>query len=435
MASFESWGRFPKVNQKVISPAWISDIALEHNNYPVLSRGLGRSYGDACLNDGGTLIATHRLNRFHSFDPQSGLLSCECGVTLEDILDIAIPKGWFLPVTPGTKYVTVGGAIANDIHGKNHHREGTFGRHVVQFRLLRSDGQLLVCSSDKNANLYSATIGGLGLTGIIIDAVIQLKKVASAYIEMDSIKCRNLDEFFEISRDSDKEYEYTVSWIDCLSRGTSMGRGIFMRGNHCLDSGKIAFKRKQKLKVPFDLPGFALSTASIAAFNFLYYNKQQSRHVHSLAHYDPFFYPLDTVIDWNRIYGKRGFLQFQCVVPDDNNNQSIRTILKTIVDSGQASFLAVIKEFGTIPSPGLLSFPRKGVTLALDFPLKGQSTLDLFGRLDDIVADAGGALYPAKDATMTGPHFRQYYPAWRELASLVDRKFSSSFWRRVTCDV
>lgn len=433
MSLFESWGRYPKVVQTALTPAWTTDIHLREYGHSMLPQGQARSYGDCCLNDKGTIVSTRSLDRFVSFDPRTGILACESGVTLEAILDLVIPHGWFLPVTPGTKFVSVGGAIANDIHGKNHHREGTFGCHVLSFRLLRSDGELKHCSPTENSDFFRATIAGLGLTGLILDVVIQLKKISSAWIDMDSIQCRNLDEFFAVSKESDTDYEYTVAWIDCLAKGSSMGRGVFMRGNHSTVQIDPPRKKKQVLSVPVDLPGWTLNTASVSAFNFLYYNKQLQRNVHKRVSYEPFFYPLDSVLHWNRIYGKRGFLQFQCVVPSDPEQRAIRTILKTIVDSKNASFLAVLKEFGDISSPGLLSFPRKGVTLCLDFALAGQSTLDLFRRLDDMVADFDGAIYPAKDATMSAKNFQRYFPRWRELNEFIDERFSSSFWRRVTC--
>lgn len=433
MSTYESWGRFPKVSQDALAPAWLHEVSLTGVEGTLLPYGQGRSYGDSCLNDGGTVVSSENLRRLISFDPESGVLECEGGVTLEEIIDFGLPRGWFLPVSPGTKYVSVAGAIANDIHGKNHHRAGTFGRHVLSFRLLRSDGSITVCSPHSERELFSATVGGLGLTGFILSTTIQLKKVAGGHIDVESIKCRNLDEFFDHSSRSDVDFEYTVSWIDCLAGGDSLGRGIFMRGNHSEETKPIK-KRPQVLAVPFDLPGFTLNRLSVQAFNFLYYNKQTSPVVKSTVPYGPFFYPLDSVRNWNRIYGKRGFLQFQCVVPSSNNNAAIRTILETIVRSGKASFLAVLKEFGDIPSPGLLSFPRKGVTLCLDFPFAGEGTLKLFSQLDSIVAEVGGAIYPAKDATMSGEHFKQYFPKWKEFSNHIDPKFSSSFWRRMQCE-
>ena len=432
MSSFESWGRFPKVDQKVHSPSWVSDGVLPPGTDLLLPYGQGRSYGDACLNDGHTIISTERLNRFISFDAESGVLECEAGTTLEAIIDFALPRGFFLPVTPGTKFVSLGGAIANDVHGKNHHAAGTVGCHIERFTLLRSDGTVTTCSPSEHRELFAATIGGLGLTGIILTAAIRLKRVKNAFIDLESVKFSSLEEFFQISADSDKNFEYTVAWIDCVASGASLGRGIFMRGNHSIVEREAPPKRRPVLSVRFDLPSFALNRLSVSAFNFLYYNKQRERVTRVVQYYDPFFYPLDAVHHWNRIYGKGGFLQFQCVVPSGENNRAIRTILDTIVESGRASFLAVIKEFGEISSPGMMSFPRKGVTLCLDFPYSGAPTESLFCRLDGITREFGGALYPAKDAMMSGESFRQYYPRWEEFSRFIDPRFSSSFWRRVS---
>lgn len=412
---------------------WPGKLELPSGGGTLLPYGLGRSYGDCCLNDGGSILVTQALDRLIAFDENSGILRCEAGVSLAEILRVFVPRGWFLPVTPGTRYVTVGGAIANDVHGKNHHRAGTFGCHVLGLSLLRSDGRRVICTPAREPGLFSATVGGLGLTGLIEWAEIQLKPVASPFIEMESIKCANLDEFFEVSSSSDRDYEYTVSWIDCLARGSSLGRGIFMRGNHAGPSrGKSPRVPPDSLfTVPFDFPGFALNRLSIGLFNTVYYNKQRKKNVRTLVHYNPFFYPLDSVLEWNRIYGRRGFLQFQCVVPQKDNNTAIRAILQAIVNSGRASFLAVIKEFGDVKSPGMLSFPRPGVTICLDFPFQGEATLELFRRLDGMVREQGGAMYPAKDTCMSPQSFRQYYPRLDEFREHIDPQFSSSFWRRV----
>lgn len=426
--SWDSWGRYPNVDQEAWQIAWACDRIEFPAGRTYLPRGMGRSYGDCCLNDGGVLLCARPLNRLISFDPETGLLRCEAGVSIGEILDFTVPKGWFVPVTPGTKHVSVGGAIANDVHGKNHHVAGTFGRYVPRLGLLRSNGEELICSSDGNPELYSATIGGLGLTGLILWAEIQLKPVNGALIAMDSLKFRNLEEFFEISREADSTHEYTVAWLDTLATGRSFGRGIFMRGRHSKVRAE-ARKRAPKLAVPIDFPGWVLNPLTVRAFNFLYYNKQLERSVSSNVDYNPFFYPLDSVRDWNRIYGRRGFLQFQCVVP---GFEEVREILSIVVESKRASFLAVMKEFGNLPSPGMLSFPRRGVTICLDFPFQGESTLNLMSCLDGVVRRSGGAQYPAKDACMAPESFKQYFPRWQEFGRYVDPAFSSSFWRRVT---
>ena len=427
-----SWGRFPKTTETLRPLGWSGDPLPPAAGVKVLPYGLGRTYGDGCLNDGGVLLVTTALNHLIAFDPQTGLLRCEAGVSLDEALQFLVPRGWFLPTTPGTKFVTIGGAIANDIHGKNHHRAGTFGCHVTQFELLRSTGERMLCSREQNADWFAATIGGLGLTGLVTWAEFKARPIANAYIEMESIKFDNLDEFLVLTRESDCDFEHTVSWQDCLASGKSLGRGIFMRGNQAAPGrGGLDLPPKPRLAVPLDFPSFALNRLSIAAFNTLYYARLRQRVTKQVVHYNPFFYPLDSIANWNRIYGAHGFFQYQFVVPFTDKSEPVREILKEIADAGEGSFLAVLKTFGNIPSPGLLSFPRPGVTLALDFPNRGASTLRLFERLDRIVLAAAGRLYPAKDARMPAAMFHAGYPEAQKLVPFIDPAFSSSFWRRM----
>ena len=434
-----SWGRYPKVkHSQVQSIYWrneLPDIAqLEETALPF---AYGRSYGDSCLNEGGVSLDVSHLQRFISFDEETGLLRCEAGISLAEILEVLVPRGWFLPVSPGTKFVSVGGAIANDIHGKNHHRSGTFGCHVNRFELLRSNGERLLCSPEHNSEMFRATIGGLGLTGLILWAEFRLKPIVNPYIDMDHIRFASLDEFFEISAESDADYEYTMSWVDILIGGKNLCRGNFMRGNHNR-SRQLASKPMKKrlpLAVPIDFPSFMLNSLSVKAFNELYYHKQVPKLVHKIVSYDPFFYPLDSIHDWYRMYGKRGFLQYQFVVPFEEGHHAMREILARIRRSGEGSFLTVLKTFGDITSPGMLSFPRPGLTLALDFAYDGQKTLRLLEDLDHIVLQSGGAVYPAKDARMSAKSFQAFFPGWKEFSAYVDPKFSSSFWRRVTAAV
>lgn len=430
----QSWGRYPKVTPEQVAPVfWRSEIPdLAAYAQPVLPFACGRSYGDSCLNEDGVVLDVSHLNRFISFDEQTGLLCCEAGVTLADILAVMVPRGWFLPVTPGTKFVSVGGAIANDVHGKNHHRAGTFGSHVVRLKLLRSTGERLLCSPTQNTELFRATIGGLGLTGVILWAEFRLKPIKNPFIRMERLRYHSLKEFISLSNDSDQDFEYTVAWVDCLASGKQLGRGLFMRGNHNEEETQQSLPHKPTLTVPFDMPSFALNTLSMKAFNEVYYHAQRAERVHKLEPYEPFFYPLDVLHHWNRMYGKRGFLQYQCVVPLDNGYEVMHDLLNCISRSGEGSFLTVLKKFGDVPSPGLLSFPRPGLTLALDFPNNGNKTLLLLNTLDEIVRQSGGAVYPAKDARMTAESFQQYFPQWETFAPLIDPKFSSSFWRRVT---
>ena len=395
----------------------------------MLAYGNGRSYGDVCLNDGGTLLHTRGLDRYIEFDPATGLLRCESGVLFSEILDFVVPQGWFLPVTPGTRYVTVGGAIANDVHGKNHHGAGTFGEHVKRFELLRSDGQRVECSSEKNVDLYTATVGGLGLTGVIVWAEFQLLRIASPWMAQETRRFGNLAEFFALSTDSERDYAYTVAWIDCAASGKAFGRGVFFRANHAPAMAAARMPKQRRLSMPVTPPFSLINSLSLRAFNTLYFHR--AREGHAIVHYEPYFYPLDAIAEWNRIYGPRGFLQYQCVVPPAASADAIAELLRAIAASGSGSFLAVLKVFADRPPAGILSFPRAGTTLALDFPNHGAATFALLDRLDDIVAAAGGAVYPAKDARMNGARFRQYFPRWQSMLPHIDPKFSSGFWRRV----
>lgn len=426
-----SWGRYPVTSETVIP------LADRHAPLPSLDRaalplGNARSYGDSCLNDGGILLATRGLDHFIAFDPGSGVLTCEAGVLLAEILDLVVPQGWFVPVTPGTRYVTVGGAIANDVHGKNHHRAGAFGHHVLAFELLRTDGVRMACSASENTEWFDATIGGLGLTGVVTWATVQLRRIPGPWMATESHRFANLDGFFRLSRESDRDYEYTVAWIDCAAKGKALGRGLFSRGNHAPahpDHRPPAPTRR--LAMPVVPPASLVNSASLRVFNQLYYHRQRKPVVHATAHYAPFFYPLDGIAHWNRMYGPRGFLQYQCVVPPDAAEAAMAELVRTIAAGGGGSFLAVLKQFGDQPSRGMLSFPRPGTTLALDFPNGGASTFALLDRLDAIVDDAGGAVYPAKDARMQGARFRRYFPRWEAFSRFIDPGMSSSFWRRV----
>lgn len=432
MRNYTSWGRYPKATPAAVYRTHWADEPLPRSPHSLLPYGNGRSYGDSCLNDGSALLDMRGLDRLLSFDRATGVLRCEAGVLLAEILMVVVPMGWFVPVTPGTRFVTVGGAIANDVHGKNHHRTGTFGQHILRLALHRSDQGIVRCSTTENATLFYATIGGLGLTGAILWAEIQLRPIANATVDTETIRFANLNAFFNLSSESDRDYEYTVAWIDCLARGESLGRGLFMRGNHAAPQEKLPPPPPKPRSFPMDMPFPFVNALSLRAFNSLYYRKQLARARRTLTHYEPFFYPLDGIYHWNRLYGRRGFLQYQCVIPPESAKDSIRALLETIAAARSGSFLAVLKIFGNRPSPGLLSFPRPGATLALDFPNRGQRTLDLLSQLDKIVVSAHGAVYPAKDARMSGEHFRQYFPRWEEFQSHIDPRFSSSFWRRVT---
>ena len=432
MKTYESWARYPKIrNQQILradSPS--SALVLPTDGRSVLPYGLGRSYGDSCINNDNAIIETSALSCLISFDEKSGVLKAEAGVSLAAILDVFVPRGWFLPVTPGTKFVTLGGAVANDIHGKNHHKSGTFGCHVKSLGLRRSDGSYLTCSLNENELLFRATIGGLGLTGLITWVEFQLIPIASPYLDTRTVKFRNLDEFFDVSAENDSLYDYNVSWVDCTSEGASLGRGLFMAGNFSQRT-KNKSRFAPALPFPCDAPAWLLNSYLMRSFNTVYYNKQLSRTVDALTHYDPFFYPLDAILNWNKMYGRRGFFQYQLIVPFDHDRSIIKEIFIRITRSKRASFLAVLKTFGAIESPGLISFPTKGVTLALDFPNDGIATLNLMNELDQIVRESKGRIYPAKDARMSQAMFEISHPRLNEFKALIDPRFSSSLWRRV----
>jgi len=426
---YTSWGRHPHNKQAVSHQLWRHDTLPITEN--VLPQGNARSYGDSCMNITGSVISSRTLNRFIDFNPETGIIRCEAGVTLEQILVLVEPYNWFLPVTPGTRYATVGGCIANDVHGKNHHLAGTFGCHITQLELLRTNGDRLHCSPANNSALFNATIGGLGLTGFIVHADLQLKKIESSAINTETIKYKNLDAFFDLTVSSDTDYEYTVAWIDCLATGTHRGRGHFIRGNHASRSQPKPPAPNFQLSLPITPPIPLINKLTLKAFNTVYYQKQRQESVSGISHYSPFFYPLDGINHWNRLYGPAGFTQYQCVIPPETSRDAIGEILERIAMAKEGSFLAVLKEFGTINSPGLLSFPRPGTTLALDFPFKGKKTIQLFNALDNVVSQSGGAIYPAKDAHMPSDLFKQAYLNLNEFIKHKDPGMNSSFWTRV----
>jgi len=406
-------------------------IPLGRANTSVLPFGMGRSYGDSCLNDGNTLLATAGLDRLIKFDASSGRLKAEAGISFDAILQFAVPRGWFLPVTPGTRFITLGGAIANDVHGKNHHRAGTFGHHVIRFELRRSDGSRLICSPDENPDWFRATIGGLGLTGLIVWAEVQLKPVVNSFVDTETIRYGDLDEFFALSTESEAKYEYVVAWVDSLEKHR-IGRGHFIRGNHNQETSLTALEapKHSKLTVPFELPVSLLNRHTLKLFNTAYYRSKPASRTLAKVPLEPFFYPLDAIGKWNRIYGRGGLIQWQGLIPLQHSNVA-REILSLAARSGSGSFLTVMKVMGDQPSAGLLSFSGRGITIALDFPYS-QCVMDVLSRMDEIVAEIGGRLYPAKDSRMSGAHFRRFYPQWQELLPYVDSRFGSSFWRRVT---
>ena len=432
----ESWGRVPRASEtSVVRHVWRDARIPDCGGASILPRGLGRSYGDSCLNDRGVLLDVTPLDRLISLDTSAGVLRCESGVSFHELVAFLVPRGFFLPVTPGTAHITVGGAIANDVHGKNHHVAGSFGAHVTRLELVRSSGERHECSPTEEPELFSATVGGLGLTGLITWAEVRLKRIEGPDIEFEEVRFGSVDDFHGLNVESERTWEYTVAWIDSLAKGSALGRGIYIRGRHApaRTAGALeAWKPARPLPaVPFDAPPFLLGHLTMRAFNEAWYRlKGRARGIRP-GRMEPFFYPLDAVPAWNRLYGRRGFFQYQCVLPHEHGKEALRELLGRISASGQGSFLSVLKTFGDRLSPGMLSFPRPGITVALDFANLGESSLRLFDDLDSVVRQAGGALYPAKDARMPSSMFHLSYPRWREFARRIDPAFSSSFWRRV----
>lgn len=431
MQALSAWGRLESWPHR-LQPLHDRGQAVRvmRAGLPGLPHGMGRSYGDVCLNPEGNLWMTRGLDRFVAFDECAGRLTCEAGVLLRDIQELALPRGWRLPVTPGTQLITVGGAIANDVHGKNHHRHGTFGDHVRRLTLLRSDGETIECGPQLRADWFAATIGGLGLTGLVLTAEIQLCPTAGPWIEHETLAFFSLDKFFDLADRSEAGWEHTVAWIDCLSG--SQGRGLFMRGNHGEQpTDERPRPARQQFAMPFCPPCSLVNGPSLHVFNAAYFNIKKWRSGRQLGHYVPFLYPLDHIGAWNRIYGPRGFYQYQCVLPQSCGREGIRALLREIARDGDGSFLAVLKTFGNRSSPGLLSFVQPGVTLALDFPNRGEHSLKLFERLDCIVAEGRGRLYPAKDARMPAGLFRAGYPELDRFLAYRDPGISSALSRRL----
>jgi FAD/FMN-containing dehydrogenase len=445
--SLSGWGRYPVESCHVFRPEKRSEVAatLASGLQPsYIPRGLGRSYGDAALNENAGVIWPVLLNRFLSFDSASGVLECEGGVSLAEIIQYFLPRGWFLPVTPGTKYVTVGGAIAADIHGKNHHQDGSFSNFVLDFRLLAPTGEVLLCSPAAHPEIFRATVGGMGLTGVVLSARLRLRRVDSAYVLVDFYKAPSLEDALTTMEASDERYDYSVAWIDALATGTTMGRSVLMRGNHAA-AAELPARVRHALAAPtaprwnlfFDFPSGTLNRLTVKAFNTAYYAVHHTA-PRQLVSFEKFFYPLDAINQWNRMYGKRGFVQYQIALPQASGRAGLCTILDRLARSGRASFLAVLKRFGDA-GPGLLSFPLRGYTLALDIPV-ARGLIPFLHELDRMTLDHGGRIYLAKDAVLRAEDFAAMYPkleSFRAIQRKLDPKrlISSSLARRLKiCD-
>ena len=434
MTLVSSWGRIKYSEHKIIDADFsknsIQQVCSKFGNKKCLPRGNGRSYGDVCTNSEGVLLYGVLHDYIISFSPEKQTIEVEAGALIVDLQKFLVKRGFMLPVTPGTEMITVGGAIANDVHCKNHHMYGTFGNHVNNFELVRSNGEVIQCSRSENTDFFRATIGGLGLTGYITRAELSLKKVAGPWIDAENIPYQNLDEFFSLANESESGYEHTVSWIDCITGNGE--RGIFMRGNNSSEAGAEYNGHKFKPTVPLEFPFSMVNSLSLFLFNKFYYFVQAHKKRKFKVDYEKFFYPLDNILEWNRIYGSKGFYQYQCVIPPENGLDAVKDIQKEIAKSGEGSFLGVLKTFGDYKSEGIMSFPYKGFTYALDFPNKGKKTLKLFESLDSIVQYAHGRLYLAKDARQPKSLFLSGYgEQMNEFIKYVDPNFSSDLSRRL----
>lgn len=427
-----NWGNYPVVSSEESTfsqEAQLKEFVTSHQH--IIARGNGRCYGDASL--GEHSISMLKYDKVTAFDTETGIFECQAGLTLDQILDIIVPKGWFLPVTPGTKYITVGGAVASDVHGKNHHVDGAFSSHIIDMDVITGNGDTICCAPDQESDLFWATCGGMGLTGVITRVKFHLKKITTAYIKQTQIKAQNLDEIIRLFEEY-KHYTYSMAWIDCLKKGDGFGRSILIVGEHATTDelndkqrkAPLKVPGKPKLTVPFNLPSFVLNTFTVKAFNWLYYGKNFKRVINNVVPYEPFFYPLDAILHWNRGYGKAGFVQYQFVLPLEKKD-GLAAILHRISDKGLGSFLAVLKVFGNQDS--LISFPMEGYTLALDFPVR-DGLFEFLDELDALVLQYGGRLYLSKDARMKQEVFWKSYPNAERFANIVqsynvNKRFSS----------
>jgi decaprenylphospho-beta-D-ribofuranose 2-oxidase len=416
------WGAYPVVEGNEESFVFAHQLEpLINEEPPFIPRGNGRSYGDSSL--GKRTISTLKFNKILSFDTEGGIFECQPGITLSDVLDVIVPWGWFLPVTPGTKLITIGGAVGSNVHGKNHRAEGSFSRHIIDMDIRLASNEVITCSANENSELFEATCGGMGLTGVVTRVKFRLKKIETSYVKQRQIKAENLDELLLLF-DSYKDYNYKVAWIDCLKTGAGFGRGILTVGEHAVlndlsDEQKAAplqLPSNKKITFPFNLPSWVLNTFTVKAFNFLYYTKNFKKEIDAVVLYDQFFYQLDAINNWNRVYGSNGFVQYQFVLPLEAR-QGLIEILNRISAKGMGSFLTVLKVLGKQES--MISFCREGYTLALDFPLR-NGVLEFLDELDEIVLKYGGRLYITKDARMK-PEMLANYPELTKFKNIVKR--------------
>jgi decaprenylphospho-beta-D-ribofuranose 2-oxidase len=418
-----NWGNFPVIEAEDRLFTFENELKKIHRQFSCyIPRGNGRCYGDASLAK--QTITTTQYNKVLFFNNSSGIFECQSGITLDQILEIIVPKGWFLPVTPGTKFITVGGAVASDIHGKNHHIDGSFSSHVQELDVLIPSGEIINCGKEKNADLFEATCGGMGLTGLITRVVFTLKKIETSFIAQKQIKASNLEEMLMLF-ERYKDYTYSVAWIDCLQTGKNFGRGILMLGEHARQNElpanykffPLTLPSKRQIKLPFYLPSFVLNKITVKLFNTFFYHKNFKKEINNLIFYEQFFYPLDGILDWNKGYSRKGFIQYQFVLPLESK-EGLINILKTISKKGLGSFLAVLKIFGKQDS--LISFPMEGYTLALDIPVS-KNLFPILDELDELVLSSGGRLYMSKDARMKASILKNGYPRLNEFIKIIHK--------------
>jgi decaprenylphospho-beta-D-ribofuranose 2-oxidase len=418
-----NWGNYPVMESDEKQFSFTDELQQAvAGKTRIIARGNGRCYGDASLAD--TTLNTLKYDKALSFDTEQGIFECQSGMLLSDILTVIVPKGWFLPVTPGTKFITVGGAVGSDVHGKNHHVDGSFSNHIVDIDILLASGELITCSPTLHTDLFEATYGGMGLTGIITRVKFRLKKIETAYIKQKQVKAENLEHIIRLF-DEYKHYTYSVAWIDCLKKGAHFGRSILILGEHAKveelneqqKKDPLQLPKKKQINFPINLPSWVLNKLTVKAFNFLYYGKNFKKEINNIVSYEPFFYPLDAILNWNRGYGKKGFIQYQFVLPLDAK-QGLVEILQRISDKGMGSFLAVLKVFGKQDS--LISFPMEGYTLALDFPVR-DGLFDFCDELDQLVLKYGGRLYMSKDARMKPEVMIAGYPELSRFKEIVKK--------------
>jgi decaprenylphospho-beta-D-ribofuranose 2-oxidase len=440
-AMLTGWGRYPLSESDVYRPDKIAELSavVTADASSLIARGAGRAYGDAALNDRNRVVDLTRLNRMLAFDAATGLLRCEAGVTIAELIDVFMPRGFFPPVTPGTRFVTLGGSVAADVHGKNHHRDSSLASHVTSFDLMVASGEVLRCSREENSELFWATVGGMGLTGVILELELRMRRIESAYLDGELIRAGNIDAAIEAFERIDAQYGYSVAWIDCNSVGSALGRSILNVGNFAtLDSlprdlaqNPLSTMPRLSPFVPFDFR--VVNSLTVRAFNAVNYAFHREKAAHTIFDWNSFFYPLDSIRNWPRIYGKRGFVQYQCVWPSAESRAGLVEMLEAITRSRRGSFLAVLKKFGA--QDGLLSFPMPGYTVAIDFPVT-DGMLEFLDMLDAMVLKRGGRVYLAKDARMSPETFRAMYPnlgKWQAAKAVADpgNRFSSSLSRRL----